>query len=398
MSLHDSDRLRSAEHAVVGGGLITAGAVANHKLDQKLAGKGLKGVYESAFKLKKLRPYHAAHMAGKMGVRGLQLTGIPLAAAGIYGVAKPAPTRRVSVKSDIVRPALKNATFADAAQKGRDMFSKDGGSYSTYGFDAAQLQRKKRARVMNYTAAGLGAAALAARAPAAGKAIAGKLKLHPSHRLHGWERHVPAATKASNVLGIASLSTSAANSYNTGSMHNADIKRARIVKADRFLAQHRNRISPDAERGYLYLKRGRNEHALNSVLGGASAGFGAKAVQLGVRNFRHAGNKKALAVGALGGAIGAYGGYSAVREARTAARWNAKMGKIKAKAYERAEQGVYGRPVQKPSDVAKALMRVSPVPAGSPFPKGLLKRPSIRSGGIRHLAGGGWSTFRGSVG
>ena len=395
MSLHDSDRLRSAEHAVVGGGLITAGAVANHKLDQKLAGKGLKGVYESAFKLKKLRPYHAAHMAGKMGVRGLQLTGIPLAAAGIYGVAKPAPTRRVSVKSDIVRPALKNATFADAAQKGRDMFSKDGGSYSTYGFDAAQLQRKKRARVMNYTAAGLGAAALAARAPAAGKAIAGKLKLHPSHRLHGWERHVPAATKASNVLGIASLSTSAANSYNTGSMHNADIKRARIVKADRFLAQHRNRISPDAERGYLYLKNGRNKKALGS------AGYAAAATGgiVGAAIHARAPRTKTRVGLAAGLALSAPAlGYMSYKRGSDAARWNSKMGKIKAKAYERAEQGVYGRPVQKPSDVAKALMRVSPVPVGSPFPKGLLRRPSIRSGGIRHLAGGGWSTFRGSVG
>ena len=398
MMVHDSDRLRSAEHALVGGGLIAAGAAANHRLNAKLANKGLKGVYESAFKLKKLRPYHAAHVAGKMGVRGLQLTGVPLAAAGIYGVAKPSPTRRVSVKSDIVRPALKNATFADAAQKGRDMFSKDGGSYSTYGFDAAQLQRKKRARVMNYTAAGLGAAALAARAPAAGKTVARKLSLHSGHRLHNWERHIPAATKASNVLGIASLSTSAANSYNTGSMHNADIKRARVVKSDRFLQQHRNRISHDAERGYLYLKRGRNQRAMSSAAGAIGAASGSYGAVLGANAYRKIGSKAALAGGIASGGLAIASGYHAVRRGKDAARWNSKMGKIKAKAYERAEQGVYGRPVQKPSDVAKALMRVSPVPVGSPFPKGLLRRPAIRSGGIRRLASGGWSTFRGSVG
>lgn len=387
----DSNRFRSAEHAVTGGGLLIGAAAANHRLDAKLAGRGLKGIYASAVK-RNIKPYHAAHAAGKLGVRSLQAAGLPLASVGAYGMVKPHETRRMNVKRDVVRPIVRSATFADAADKGREILSKDGGTYSTYGFDGNQLNRKKRARAMNYTAAGLGAAALAARAPAGGKALARRLDLKPTHRLHNWENHVPAATRLSNRLGIASLSTSAANSYNTGQMHHADIKRSRpVVKSDSFVRQYRDRISPEAESGYNYLRQGRNRRIGESALSGAGSGL---ATGLAVQALRQNARGKAALLAGLAASNAAIS-YRTGKDAKT---WNNKMGKIKAKAYERESKGVYGRPVQSRADVAKAFLRVSAVPTGNPFPKGLLRKPAIRSGGIRRLATGGWSTFRGSVG
>ena len=105
---------------------------------------------------------------------------------------------------------------------------------------------------------------------------------------------------------------------------------------DRFLRTHRDRISPEAEKGYRYLRRGRNEAVTQSSMTGGFAGLSAG---LGV----HALRRGSKGMAAVGGATAALFGSSSVREGRRAARWNARMGKIKAKGVERAAVGEYGR-------------------------------------------------------
>jgi hypothetical protein len=105
---------------------------------------------------------------------------------------------------------------------------------------------------------------------------------------------------------------------------------------DRFLRQYKERISPEAERGYKYLKRGRNvrvaDAAVSSGFAGLSGGLGAHALRRGSKGW--------AAVGAAGAGLS---GISALRSGNEAHRWNSKMGKIKAKAKERAAAGQYGR-------------------------------------------------------
>ena len=115
---------------------------------------------------------------------------------------------------------------------------------------------------------------------------------------------------------------------------------------DRFLREHRDRISPEAERGYEYLRSGRNRKAAESALSAGFAGLSAGAGLSGLRS-----GSKGLA--ALGGAGTGLSGYSAVRNAKDAKRWDSRMGKIKAKARERAAFGEYGRGRQVP--VGKTL-------------------------------------------
>jgi len=108
-----------------------------------------------------------------------------------------------------------------------------------------------------------------------------------------------------------------------------------IKKEDRFLRNYGNRISPKAEEGYKYLKRGRNRRIADA---GVSAGFAGLSGGVGLHALKR-GSKGWAAVGAAGAALS---GASAARSANDAARWDSKMGKIKAKAKERAAAGQYG--------------------------------------------------------
>lgn len=109
---------------------------------------------------------------------------------------------------------------------------------------------------------------------------------------------------------------------------------------DRFLRAYRDRISPSAEEGYKYLKRGRNVRMADAAV---SSGFAGLSGGLGVRALK-SGSKGWAAVGAAGAGLS---GVSAIRSGRDAARWDSKMVKIKAKAKERAAAGQYARPVAK---------------------------------------------------
>lgn len=105
---------------------------------------------------------------------------------------------------------------------------------------------------------------------------------------------------------------------------------------DRFLRQYRTRISPEAEFGYQRLRHVRNKEraaAAASAVGGAVAG--GAALHAGVR-----GRGKFAALMAIPAVTGA---VAAGRSADASTRVNARMDKIKAKAYERERAGVFGR-------------------------------------------------------
>ena len=113
-------------------------------------------------------------------------------------------------------------------------------------------------------------------------------------------------------------------------------------KSDRFLRGYGDRISPSAEQGYKYLKRGRNARAADTAV---SVGFAGLSGGVGV----HALKRGSKGWAAVGGAGAALSGISAARSGRDTARWNQKLGKIKAKGRERAAAGEFG-----PGRVAKS--------------------------------------------
>jgi hypothetical protein len=164
----------------------------------------------------------------------------------------------------------------------------------------------------------------------------------------------------------------------------------RVKKGDdSFLRSHRNHISPKAEEGYKYLRRGRNESTLiaglSGGLGGLSAVNAAKAI-----------DAKRYGSAALSGAVAGVNAYTGVKSAKKAKRWNNKMDKIKAKAYEREKAGVYG--AGRDVEMAKAMWSIRKPTFGSPYPKGLKRAPSMRRGSVRRTASGKMVSFRGSFG
>ena len=108
---------------------------------------------------------------------------------------------------------------------------------------------------------------------------------------------------------------------------------------DRFLRTHRDRISPEAERGYEYLRSGRNSAAAEAGVGTAATGLSGF---IAARSARH-GGKVGYSLAGLAGAAAVGNGVQAVQQGRKAHRWNSKMGRIRAKAKERATAGEYGR-------------------------------------------------------
>jgi hypothetical protein len=109
-----------------------------------------------------------------------------------------------------------------------------------------------------------------------------------------------------------------------------------LFKSDRFLRDYGDRISTKAESGYKYLKDGRDQRRVNAGIGATVSGLsGAMAYSAARgRRFGWAGGH---------GALAGLSAVSTVRSAREAGRWDARMGKIKAKAMERAAAGEYGR-------------------------------------------------------
>jgi hypothetical protein len=105
---------------------------------------------------------------------------------------------------------------------------------------------------------------------------------------------------------------------------------------DRFLRKYRQHISPEAEAGYTYLKRGRNKAAGSAAFNAALTPINAHSA---VSVFRR-GGKAGVAWGATGAGLTALTGTGAVKQGRKAVRWDRRMAGIESKAQERAAAGI----------------------------------------------------------
>lgn len=118
---------------------------------------------------------------------------------------------------------------------------------------------------------------------------------------------------------------------------------------DRFLRENRERISPKAEAGYEYLRAGRNRYRRNAATSGALSGVNAG---LAV----HSAIKRQPVWAGAAGTLSVVSGMNAYDSAQDAKRWNSKMDKIKARAYQRKADGIYGKGrMGETMDVAKAF-------------------------------------------
>ena len=157
---------------------------------------------------------------------------------------------------------------------------------------------------------------------------------------------------------------------------------------DKFLRQYRDRISPNAEAGYKYLKSGTRSRQFDAA-GNAALGTGLL-VHAG-----HIATKKRpmAALEGLGGAIALKTASDSYNDAKV---WNAKMNKIKAAAKQREIDGVWGK--DRRVDLAKSMWVEKGLSVGLPYPKGVLRRTGIRGGHLMRTASGKTVSVRGSVG
>lgn len=229
----------------------------------------------------------------------------------------------------------------------------------------------------------LGLATLGARAPQAVKFATRRAPrlaaMRPVSRMIAAE---PKATSASNTLGALSIGNGAISGLNFAGLQRQEAriesKPSAVAKRDdRFLRHNRDRISPKAEEGYEYLREGRNygrrKLVSGAVLSGAAGGGALMAVSR---------RKPISAVTAA--ALSAFAANEARAGSQQADTWEAKMAKIRAKAYERAESGKYGEG----RELAKALVGIRPM--------GLPRVARPRVGGLTRR-GNQTFTRRGSI-
>ena len=123
-----------------------------------------------------------------------------------------------------------------------------------------------------------------------------------------------------------------------------------VAKSDSFLATHRDRISPKAEAGYEYLREGRNRFRSDARMqthqAVGSAAMSGLSGWLTAHEVARGGSKPAIAVAGLSAAasgVNAAHSLNGARQSKRSAKsWDSKMDKIKAKAHERANAGLYG--------------------------------------------------------
>ena len=405
----NNERRNAADYVIAGGTLLGASAAADGAVAYDRKVRGMDGPIRAATKRKFTRR-HAGQVGVKLGGRAAFAAGAPLAAYGGYKMVRPdGPVPKLDAKRDVVKPVTRGVTLKDLADEQERRFRK--ADNLTRKETNTLVTRKKRGQHISTAAGVMGLGALALRAPEAAKfATKRSAKAGKNAALKRLVSREPSATKASNALGIVSIGTGAAGSLNYAAQQKLEAKqikkglydgvvrgigRVRVVertkpgyvtvydakdtkrfmpesrvtpvpkrgkkkaklvpvdkpspvqgqqlelfKADRFLNQYGDRISPKAEEGYKYLKRGRNRRIADA---GVSAGFAGLSGGVGLHALKR-GSKGWAAVGAAGAALS---GVSAARSGNDAARWNSKLGKIKAKAKEREAAGKYGRPVSK---------------------------------------------------
>lgn len=190
------------------------------------------------------------------------------------------------------------------------------------------IRRKKTARHLSQVGGTLGLAALATRTPQFARVATSRSKtLTNSRALRRVIAAEPRATGLSNSLGVISIGTGSAGSFNYAGIQRAETKAdERLIRKrdDKFLRQYRDRISPEGEHGYNELRRTRNRLRLDAGLAAAST------------------------VVPVVGAVPAYHAFQGARH------YQERMDKIKARAYQRAADGEYGRGRRRPK-VEKAL-------------------------------------------
>lgn len=381
MSVESDNRRNAAYRTVAGASVFGAGAYGNRRVEQSLKNSGQLGLFDATKKMK-LKPAHARYLAGKIGARGLQVTGLPLAAVGVKHLVKPSETKRFSVKEEVVSPVLRNTLLHDQVKRGERSLNVN----KDAALDQKLHRSRTRARDLALAGGTLGIAALGARAPEVAAAVARKSpKILAKPRVQRLVNFEPKATKASNALGIGAIGVGATGSFNFA--HLQSLQNKQDVKKDAFLNQHRNRISPQAETGYKYLRNGYKHKVFDATAAGV---LGAGTVAYSVRELRHK-NKPAAVLGTLAGAITLKEAHDNAKAAR---EWNAKANKIKAKAYERARDGVFG--VGRNVDMAKSLWVEKSVIAT--VPKGLMRKPAIKAGHLMHTRTGKIVSVRGSIG
>jgi len=160
-------------------------------------------------------------------------------------------------------------------------------------------------------------------------------------------------------------------------------------KDDKFLTQYRDRISPSAEEGYKYLKRGEQSRRIDAT-GNALLGAGL------IGHAGHLAGKKRYAIAGLEGLGGGIALKTAADSRNEAREWNAKRNKIKAAAIQRESEGVWGK--ERNVDLAKSIWFEKGISVGLPYPKGIRRAAGIRTGHLMHTRTGKTVSVRGSVG
>lgn len=389
----NKNRLHGVEAAAVGGSLVGVGANVNYRSENALRASGKKGLWD-ATKARELSSHHAKFIGSKLGARGLQVTGVPLALVGLKHAVTGENTRRLDIHHDVVKPVAHNTVMADQLKRGEKNLSKA----DVPDYEDKILSAKRRAKNFSRVSGALGLAALGARAPEIANYATKKIpKLAANKHVSGVISREPKATKLSNTLGVGAIGVGALGSFNNAKLQNLEFKQGKQRKAgiakrdDKFLAQYRNRISPDAEEGYKYLRNGVKHRAVDATAAGA---LGAGVIAYSARDLRHK-NKAGAALGALAGAVSLKEAHDNYKAARA---WNAKANKIKAKAYEREAAGEWGKNRQ--ITVAKSFWDVEKASLGMvpSVPKGLMRRPAIRQGHLMRTRSGKVVSVNGSIG
>lgn len=484
----DSRRANAATHLATGGALLGAAAGANYVNDRSLERKGLDKPIKAARK-RKLRPAHGRYLGVKAGIRAAQISGLPLAAYGAYNLIKPdKEVPRVSPRRDVARPIARAVTLQDARDEARRRVAKE----ALTADERRKLVRRKRVgRDLSLVGGGLGLTALALRSPELARVAASRSrKLAGTKTVQRLAAKEPAATKASNTLGIAAIGSGSIGSFNYASQQRLEAKQVRkslpdkmrhagrmrrvlgydsktkqiildnpadpttpyriarggkkvpkqarpvqlrlfekklsapqLARAkararaagrrypnaydnmvsggapwrvnkrdDRFLRRYRDRISPDAERGYDYMRRQRNKDRAWAATQAGLTGVNAAGTVAALR-------ARSAPFAALGAGLTAFSATQAVRHGRKARGYNkGPMEGIRRKAKQRAAAGLYGPGRGKePVDVSSKRVGKALVPMRVPrsVPKGLLRRPTLRRSYVARRPSGRMVSVRG---
>lgn len=402
----NEERRKAARNLAAGGMLLGMSEGGNALLERDFDRHGRPGVLAAAAD-KRIRPVRVRRAAGKLGVWAARSTAIPLAAYGAAKLVKPGSgVKDVHVGRDVVRPVVRTATLQTATNKRamakRDLSNKDQQSLINH----KEIGRKLSLASGSMGLAALALRAPQG-AGVAVRRIKGAGRVKPLVRLAGQNERATRASNTLGILAIGTGSVGSFNyaaqqrlerqqqelrnpggikknqmalfdeepfrkpgplghvvvQYPTGRRFKAPVTgpsdgtstevydarskarvrvadkliRARFRKADdRFLRKYRQNISTDAERGYQYLRTGRNRAIASSAVSTGVTGLNTYGLATALR-----GRRPGWA--AIHAGLGAVSGANAVQSGRKARSWNAKMGKIKAKAYQRAAVGELGR-------------------------------------------------------